>query len=209
MSVKADIMRNKRQVSAAPGSAHDKLISLLNILIPAFIGTIVAFLAFSPFINNSEVSFLLDKNKIDIANARMLVTEAQYRGEDDEKRPFSIKAGSAIQRTAQTPLVQLEDMSARLLFSDGPALLTANKGVYNIDRKSLIINGPMQFETANGFRMSTRDVRMNMIDKNLESHGEVTGRLPGGTFSANKMTADLDSHIVTLKGQARLHMFQK
>ena len=50
---------------AAPGGSHDKLIRVLKLALPALIGVVLAFLVFSPLEEKQEVSFLLDKNKVE------------------------------------------------------------------------------------------------------------------------------------------------
>ena len=42
----------------------------------------------------------------------------------------------------------------------------------------------------------------------MVSRGEVTGRVPTGTFRADRLKADLTERTVTLEGRARLRMTQ-
>lgn len=208
MTERADQMRNRRQLFAAPGSRHDRLVRVLGVVLPSGIGVLAAFLALAPLLRNTEVSFLLDKNQVDIARERMRVTEALYRGQDSEGRPFSLKAGSAVQQSSRTPVVQLKDLAARILLAEGPGVLEAGQGNYNMDSEQVSIVGPVQFSSANGYRMVTRDVDIDLPKRSMVSRGEVTGRLPTGTFRADRLKADLTNRTVTLEGRARLRMTQ-
>ncbi|WP_373488312.1 LPS export ABC transporter periplasmic protein LptC [Blastomonas sp.] len=208
MTERADQMRTRRQVSAAPGSRHDHVVRLLGVALPAAIGILAAFLALAPLLQNTEVSFLLDKNEVEIARERMRVTEALYRGEDSQGRPFSLKAGSAVQRNSTTPVVELKDLAARILLQDGPAVLEAGTGSYNMDSEQVSVIGAVQVSSANGYRMVTRDVDIDLPGRRMESRGEVTGRMPTGTFRADRLVADLATRTVTLDGRARLRMTQ-
>jgi len=208
MTERADQMRTRRQRFAAPGSHHDRLVRTLGLVLPSAIGVLVAFLALAPLLKNTEVSFLLDKDQVDIARERMRVTEALYRGQDSEGRPFSLKAGSAIQKSSRSPVVQLKDLAARILLPEGPGVLEAGQGNYNMDSEQVSIIGAVQFSSANGYRMVTRDVDIDLPERQMVSRGEVTGRLPTGTFRADRLKADLANHTVTLEGRARLRMTQ-
>src|SRR3546814_11390252 len=84
MSLQAERQRGKRHMWAAPGSSHDRLIRPLKRILPIAMGVLTAFLAIAPFTHRSEVSFVLDKNKVEVARERMRVTEALYRGEDSK-----------------------------------------------------------------------------------------------------------------------------
>lgn len=208
MTQRADQMRSRRQLFAAPGSSHDRMVRFLGMFLPAAIGVLVAFLALAPLLRNTEVSFLLDKNQVDIARERMRVTQAMYRGQDSEGRPFSLEAGSAVQKSSRNPVVEMNDLAARILLKDGPGVLEAGRGNYNMDTEQVSVVGPVQFSSANGYRMVTRDVDIDLPRRSMVSRGEVTGRLPTGTFRADRLKANLAERTVTLEGRARLRMTQ-
>ena len=208
MSLQAERERGKRHVWAAPGSSHDRLVRPLKRFLPVAIGVLTAFLATAPFTHQSEVSFVLDKNKVEVARERMRVTEALYRGEDSKGQPFSLRAGSAVQKSSREPVVRLQDLSARILMNDGPAVLTAERGLYNMNDEDVMVQGPVQFQSAGGYRLTTRDVGIDLKARRMESQGRVDGRMPVGTFSANQLKADLRDRTVTLQGNARLRIDQ-
>lgn len=208
MTERAEQVRTRRQDFAAPGSRHDSIVKALQVVFPAGIGVLAAFLALAPLLEGREVSFLLAKDQVDIAHERLRVTEAQYRGEDSEGRPFSLKAGSAVQRTSKVPEVILQDLQARVLFQSGPGILSADKGIYNMETEQVAVEGPVSFNSANGYRLVTRDVDIDLPNRSMVSRGPVNGRIPAGTFSANQLKADLVNRTITLDGRARLRMTQ-
>lgn len=208
MSVQADQQRDVRRHWARPGGSHDRLVGLLKNCLPVAVGVLAALLATAPFTGGEKVSFVLDKNKVDVAKERMRVTEALYRGADSKGQPFSLRAGSAVQKSSREPIVDLNDMSARILLNDGPAMLTANHGRYDMDTERVGIDGPVQFEAAGGYRLTTSDVGVDMKTRRMKSAGRVDGRIPIGTFSANHLEADMAARTVTLNGRASLRIEQ-
>ena len=208
MSVQADQQRNVRRHWARPGGSHDRTVRLLKNWLPVAVGILSALLATAPFTGGDKVSFVLDKNKVEVAKERMRVTEALYRGEDSKGQPFSLRAGSAVQKSSREPIVDLNSMSARILLSDGPALLNANQGRYDMESERVAIVGPVQFEAAGGYRLVTRDVGVDLKSRRMQSAGHVDGRIPIGTFSADHLEADMNARTVTLKGRASLRIEQ-
>jgi lipopolysaccharide export system protein LptC len=208
MSVEASAQRSQLRHWAAPGGAHDKLLRLLKRVLPVVTVVVASGLAIAPFLHQSEVSFVLDKKKVDMANERLRVTEALYRGQDERGRPFSLRAGSAVQKSSSDPIVHLNDLEARLQMDNGGALVTARRGLYDIGGEKVTVDGPIRFESANGYRLVTRDVDIQLADRTLRSRGPVEGRMPTGTFSADHLTADLEKHTVSLDGRATLRIEQ-
>ncbi len=208
MSRLADTQRTARQHWATPGGAHDRMVGLLKKLLPMGVGALAAFLAAAPFTMQDEVSFVLDKKDVDVAGERMKVREALYRGTDGKGRPFSLRAGSAVQKSSRDPVVEMKDLSARLLMSDGAAVLKADQGRYNLDTEQMKIVGPVQFDSAQGYRLTTRDVNVDLRSRNMKSDGRVYGRIPMGPFDADHLQADLNARTVTLVGNARLRIEQ-
>jgi lipopolysaccharide export system protein LptC len=208
MSEAAARERIRKQGWAAPGGAHDWLIRLLKIALPVAIGLLAAYLAIVPLRKDRDISFILDKNKVEVAKERMRVSSARYRGQDNEGRAFSIDARDAVQATSDVPIVNIRDMSARLDLENGPAMLTADRARYDLDAEQVQVVGPIQFNAADGYRMETSDVAVDLNTRKLVGEGRVEGVIPLGRFSADRLEADLGNRSVVLSGRARLTINQ-
>lgn len=239
MSALAEQQRSKRQHFAAPGGSHDRLIRLLRVALPAIAGMLIAVLAFSPFSNSRELSFLLAKDAVDIAPERMRLTTALYRGEDNDGQPFSIRAGSAVQKSSADPEIQMTDLSASMFLDGGRATMLAGRGAYDLDKEILRVIGPLSLDSGKDFRASASDdarfdlnrrlmqvggiftyisddgynlktsnVRFDVDARRAESFAPVSGNTKVGSFSANKLKADMNARTVTLSGNAQLRIRQ-
>ena len=206
MSEAAVSVRSARQIWAAPGSSHDRVIGVLRLALPVLIGVLAAFLVMMPLAGSGDVSFLLDKNKVEVAKERLRIQAATYRGEDGKGQPFQLTAGSAIQKSSAEPIVQLNQLAATILLADGPANLVAGHGRYNIDSQQVMLDGPLRFNATGGYQLDTNDATVDLKTRKMRSGGAVTGTVPQGTFSASRLTADLENHVVTLDGNARLRI---
>jgi lipopolysaccharide export system protein LptC len=208
MSELADRARNRRQLGAAPGSSHDRLVRTARIVLPLAILLLVALLAAAPLTMGRDISFVLAKDRVEVARERMRVSRATYRGEDGKGQPFQLSAASAVQTTSADPVVRLDTLSARIALDDGPATIDAPKGRYDMSSERVGIDGPVVFRGSDGYRVATRDVAIDLKTRRFASGSAVDGEGPLGTFSANRLSGDLNKRTVILDGRARLHIVQ-
>ena len=193
---------------AVPGSNHDRLIRIAKVALPASVGVLIAFLALAPLDERGDVSFILDKNKVDNAPERMRVDVARYVGEDDLGRPFQITARSAVQQSSDVPIVDISGMIARLMLPQGPVTMVANLARYNLDEHQVWVAGPIRVTGPDSYRLDTSDVTVDLKQRTVSGSGGVTGEMRLGQFSAGRMHADLGERTVTLDGGARLKIVQ-
>lgn len=199
-------LRSRRQHFAAPGGSHDKLVKFLARTLPMGVGVVAALMVITPLSPRGEISFLLDRNEVAVITERLRVDNALYRGQDEQGRPFSLTAGEAVQKSSAEGIVRMDDLVARMLMNDGPARVEAPGGQYDINEEVVAINGTMRMEAADGYRMRASGVSLDLEEKTLVGSGGVEGAIPAGTFSANRLTADLNERRITLSGRARLQM---
>jgi lipopolysaccharide export system protein LptC len=201
--------RRRRRAWANPGSSHDRVIAIARLTLPAAVGALTVALATAPLTSGRDISFVLSKDRVAVAKERMRVTQALYRGEDSNGQPFSLTAKSAVQQTSADPIVRLDQIFAKIQLQGGPAELVAPKGRYNLDNQRVALDGPVNFHSNDGYTLQTHDVILDMQSRQLASRAPVTGTMSLGNYSADRMHADLDNHVVILDGHARLHIVQR
>lgn len=208
MSELAEQQRRERRLWAGAGSSHDRLIATLRVVLPMAVGVLTAFLALAPLTVGRDISFVLSKDRVDVARERMRSTRPTYRGENSKGEPFTLEAASAVQATSRDPIVHLRQLDATIQLQQGPATLRANTARYDMDNQNIAIDGPVRFDSADGYHITTRDIFVDMDSRIAHSRAPVDGTMPLGHFSADRMSADLERHIVRLDGHARLHIVQ-
>ena len=209
MSTRAAQIRDERRRWAVPGSTHDRTIALARIVLPSAIGVLTALLAVAPLTTGRDISFVLDKNKVQVARERMRVTEAVYRGRDAKNEAFELRAGSAVQATSADPVMHLQTLRARIGLVDGPALIVAPRGRYDMDSQRVAIDGPVKLTGQDGYRVDTQDVVIDVPTRRFASVRPVSGTMALGTFAADHIAGNLADKTVTLIGHARLHLVQR
>jgi len=193
---------------AEPGSRHDRLVRLAKFGLPVLVLGLVVILAISPFDKREDVSFILDKKGVDKATERMRIEQARYAGEDNKGNKFLITAERAIQQRSDVPVVMIEGMMARLGLAQGPLLINADRGNYDLDSQMVQITGPVRVAGGDGYKLETSNVRVDMKQRTLQSQGRVTGAMKLGQFEAGQMHADLGTRTVVLDGGVHLKIVQ-
>ena len=207
----SEAARRERAVKrhwAEPGSRHDLFVRATKFVLPILIVALLVLLAIAPFDKRGDVSFILDKNKVDAAQERMRVEAARYTGTDDKGQKFSINADRAIQPTSDRPIVDIEGMRAQLALERGPLSIVALRGHYNLEQQKVVVDGPVRVAGPDGYRLETRDVGIDLKNRNLASRGRVAGEMRLGRFEAGRMTADLGTREVVLTDGVRLNIRQ-
>ncbi|WP_324806136.1 LPS export ABC transporter periplasmic protein LptC [Sphingomonas sp. LY29] len=193
---------------AEPGSRHDKTVRAAKFGLPIVIGGLVLLLAIAPFEQKGEVSFILDKNKVDEAAERMRVESARYVGRDEKNQAFEVVANRAVQPSSDVPIVSIEGIRASLAMPRGAVSIDALRGRYDLDNEQVSIDGPVQVAGPDGYSLNTRDVTVDMGSRRMQSKGAVTGTMELGEFSAGRLSADLEARTVTLDQGVRLKIRQ-
>lgn len=208
MSEQATLERAGKQRWAVPGGAHDRLIKFAKVALPSAVGVVIAFLAMAPLDNKGDVSFILDKKKVENSPERMRVEKARYVGEDNRGQKFQIVANRAVQRSSEQPIVDIQGMLARFGLANGPVTVAAKQGRYNLDEQQVAVDGPVKVSGPEGEQLLTRDVNVDLKKNVMTSQGRVAGRMKLGQFEAGRLHADLNSRTIVLDGGTRLKIVQ-
>jgi lipopolysaccharide export system protein LptC len=203
MSALADKQRTRLQIWAAPGGRHDFTVRALKVILPSIIGVLLALLAFSPFTNQRELSFILAKDKVEKAQDRMRVSEAIYRGEDNLGRPFFLRAGNAVQKSAAIPVLGMSDLSGQITTKDGIANVKAGQSIYNLTEETVKVPGPLSFDSGSGYQLTANNTLLALNTRQLKSDA-ISAVLPlDGRYASVKASNalfDYDEQTILVPG---------
>ena len=198
MSEVAAVERSRKQGWAAPGGLHDFLVRFLKVALPAGIGVLMAFLALAPLNRGQDISFLLDKNKVEVTRERLRVQSARYRGQDDKGRPFLLSAQNAAQLSGGDPIVSIENIQAQMRLDSGLATVSSPRARYNLEAETIAMAGPVRFQDAQGYRLAAGASTLNVGSQILTSREPATLFAPDGRrVETRSARVDLNTRRVT------------
>jgi lipopolysaccharide export system protein LptC len=106
------------------------------------------------------------------------------------------------------PVVDINAMVARLALAQGPVIVSADQGRYDLDTQRVDINGPVRVDGPDGYKLTTSDVLVDLKQRQVRSDKAVQGQMRLGTFTAGRMRADLGTRTIVLDGGTRLKIVQ-
>ena len=190
--------RRRKQGWAAPGGSHDWIVGALKIALPATIGVLIAFLALAPLKKGQEISFVLDRNKVELTKERFRVDQARYRGQDTQGRPFLLSAQSASQVSGGSQIVNISTVEAQIRLDTGLATVNAPRARYNLEGQMVAMAGPVQIQDAQGYRLLSGDSVLNLRTQIVTSNQAATLLAPDGRrVQTQSATIDLNTRRVT------------
>ena len=197
MSEAAVKERVRKQGWAAPGGAHDTLVQALKIGLPATIGLLTAYLAMAPLAKGPEISFILDKNKVELTKERLRVDRARYRGQDDKGRAFALSAENALQVSADRPVVTIDDIRAEIVLDSGAAVLTSPRARYDFEGQTVLMEAPVRFRDAQGYRLDAERSLLNLQTQILVTNRPAVLNAPDGRrVEARSATVNLNTRRI-------------
>jgi lipopolysaccharide export system protein LptC len=198
MSEAAVRERVRKRGWASPGGMHDVAVRVLKIGLPAAIGVLMAFLALAPLNRGQEISFLLDKNKVELTRERLRVAQARYRGQDNKGRPFLLSAQSAAQMSGGDPVVSIQNIEAQMRLDTGLATVAAPAARYDLQAETIAMNGPVRFQDAQGYRLAAGASVLNVSTQVLTSREPATLIAPDGRrVETRSATVNLNNRRIT------------
>ena len=72
--------------------------------------------------------------------------------------------------------------------------------------EQVAILGPIKVDGPRGYALTTENATVDLKHRTMESGSAVTGTVTQGTFSADRLHADLAERVVTLDGHAHLRI---
>lgn len=195
-----------RQMAALPGGRHDHVVATLRWLLPAMAFALLAVIVIWPLSSGQEFSFLLAKDKVAMSPDRLRIDKALYRGQTADRQRFEIRAAGAVQRSSAVPIVELMKLSAYLAQTQGPATVFAPSGRYDLDKNLLEVAGPVTVRSAAGYTLNSGTIHLSLTDRTIASDQPVSGTLPIGKFSGDRLRADVSGRVVVISGHVRLHI---
>jgi lipopolysaccharide export system protein LptC len=178
----------------------------LKVVLPAGVGLLLAYLLLSPLSKEKEISFLLDKNKVDGPRAAE-DSGGRISRLDDEGRAFSIDAGPSGAGEIERPGRRHRRNGGAHPARRGPATITADRAatIWTAEGRRARARSCSPPPTATGSRPATSPSTSTAISRQRRrSRGQDAAR-PLHRRAHDRRSA---SAAGVLTGRARLHIEQ-
>ena len=186
----------------ARATRHSAQVRFLRRAIP--IGVLVAVSAllavwlFDPF---RQVFPNFSVQGVDLSSSQVVMEMPKLSGFKKDSRPYEVVAKSAIQDVSKPSVINLVDMDAHLVLSDGQAAnLKARKGIYDTQNETLDVKDDVKIKTTNGYDISLENAYMKFKSGDITSDRPVNAKMNGGEINADSVEMIDNGKRVTFIG---------
>jgi lipopolysaccharide export system protein LptC len=178
------------------------LLPLLALLV------IVALVAW-PFLQTKTENVLqqVPQNKVVPAapEPALTVIKPEFKGVDNQQRPYHIVAEKVQQGVDATQPATLQNTTATLVLSaDNTLTLNAQQAVFNKESNSLQLLGAVSLQNTQGYTMHTEALSVDLNQKTATSQTAITAVGPMGTLTGAGFDLTQDAQLLKVHGPAKL-----
>lgn len=167
-------------------SSYSRFVFFMKFLLPSIAFILVGLVLVWPEINLSKKGFSLKFSAINRVNPEQpAMINARFVGTDSKNQPYSITADLAKNILLGGSSLELEMPKADIAIKDGTWLaIIANTGVYDQNKKTLMLNGSVNLFHDTGYEFNTESATIDINKGIASSNSDVTGQGPFGNLSA-------------------------
>ncbi|MDJ0390430.1 LPS export ABC transporter periplasmic protein LptC [Roseomonas sp. E05] len=196
--------RARMTVSAGALARRRLLVQVAKWLLPVGALALLALIALWPEFDRAEDRGRLAFRRITQASTEaMRISSARYQGVDEQNRPFTITANSAVQQE-QRNLVDLDHPRADMVMSNGAwVLLEADQGQYARDQSMLDLSGDVTLWHDNGSTLRTEAAKIDLVAGGATGDRPVAAQGPFGTIVSEGFKLENRGQVVVFTGHAK------
>jgi lipopolysaccharide export system protein LptC len=164
---------------------HSRLVRCLRLAIP--LGAVLSFAGFIvlPFINPFRAAGV-SVGAVKMDGTRVTMEQPRLAGHRKDNKPYEVTAVSAVQDIRIPNIIELNEMTARLVNTDDSVLnLTAKKAVFDSQKEQLKLRDDVRLRTQAGQEAFLKSADVDFKAGTVTSREAVTVRLPDMSVSAD------------------------
>ncbi|MDX2072741.1 MAG: LPS export ABC transporter periplasmic protein LptC [Alphaproteobacteria bacterium] len=201
-------MRGRKQIiERAAGYTRIVVVGrgLLWLMITGMIAVLVYMAADNGTGDGARLVFSQIKQMGDIQN---IMKNPYYHGLDKDNMPYSVTATKAVQKDAETVL--LEDIKADMDTKDGKWLaLHAGAGEMKTEAKTLMLTKNVDMFYDGGYEFRSERAFVDIGKGTASGDTPVTGQGPMGTLRANRFSVFGRGEVIMFEGAVKVEIYRE
>ena len=125
---------------------------------------------------NGNQSSLITFESKEISSTSQVLTKPLFMGLDKKQQPFKISAQKATRFTDSENIFNLDKPNGEIETSSEKFYINGNKGVFNNNDQTLLINGDVKFTNKNSMKFETSVAKFDFRKQILTGNESVIGR---------------------------------
>lgn len=188
-------------------SRHSGRVRLLKIILPVIAAIVVVGFIGAVALRNIGLPSI-NIGSLNLDDGKLVMEHPRLNGTDGDKRPYSLTAEKAIQDLSQPKIIELDVITAKLpMENDVYADVTADNGVYDSEKKTLVMNGKVTLKTDNGMEINLIDVDVDIGAGNLQTTNPVSVKTENANIVADSLRVENNGERIIFEKRVRMTLY--
>ncbi|MCT6870526.1 MAG: LPS export ABC transporter periplasmic protein LptC [Bartonella sp.] len=184
---------------------HSTRVRLLKVLLPAFAIFIAFVFSWFTFFAAPSSADLVVLNDDQNSDGRLTMTDPKLEGYTAANKPYSLKAGKAVQDPARPGMIELENITAALPLGErGQAAVAAIGAYYDNINGRLQFDKPFEIKTDDGMVAKLQSADVNLSTSQLNTDKAVDILRGGQHLKANGLQIRENGQVLFFSGGVSL-----
>jgi lipopolysaccharide export system protein LptC len=196
--------QTRSEAEFASARRHSRRVRLLKFGLP-----LTALFAMGFF---AAATFLADSNNpapsvqsVSMSDGRVVMAKPKLEGFDSDKRPYAMTAERAIQQSAASNIIELENVVADLPFGKSEtAKLTADGGTFDNASNKLDLKDNIRLSSSGGMKAVLSQASINLSTNEMSSDAPVDIETEGSHITADRMRIEERGKVFVFESRVRL-----
>ena len=183
---------------------HSGRVRLLKVLLPAT-GLLVVLGLFVAYVWSTAGVTDVNIGSAALEQGRMVMSNPEVNGFDDNKRPYNVTASRATQDPRTPRRIELEQINAKVPMTDALfATISAGNGLFDADARKLDLGGTINVRTDDGVTMRLEDAFIDIASGLLKTDRPVELESSRASISADSFTIEDNGRRVIFENRVRM-----
>lgn len=188
-------------------SRHSGRVRRLKIILPVIAAIVVVGFIGAVALRNIGLPSI-NIGSLNLDDGKLVMEHPRLNGMDSDQRPYSLTAEKAIQDLSKPKSIELDVITAKLpMENDVYADVTADNGVYDSEKKTLVMNGKVTLKTDNGMEINLVDVDVDLGAGSLQTANPISLKTENATITADSLRVENNGERIIFEKRVRMTLY--
>lgn len=198
------VSAKREAVEFEKASRHSGRVRWLKIILPVIATIVVAGFIGAVALRNIGLPSI-NIGSLNLDDGKLVMEHPKLSGTDGDQRPYSLTAEKAIQDLSKPKSIELDVITAKLPMEDGVyADITADNGVYDSEKKILVMDGDVVLKTDSGMQINLVDVDVDIGAGSLQTTKPVRLKTENANIEAGSLRVENNGELIIFEKRVKM-----
>jgi len=189
---------------------HSRVVRILRIAIPAFVGVVVLVVVLTTYLNPLRMLTKLPVNvgNLVISGSKITMEQPRLSGFTRDARAYEVTADAAAQDLTKPDIIELHNIHAKVQMQDKSTVqMSAVNGIYDSKGETLKLDRDIFLSSTTGYEGRLSEATVDIRKGNVLSEHPVELKMLQGTLDANRLQITDSGDRILFENGVRMTLF--